>query len=83
MKLLSLDPVFVGQELAVFRDDRGTVHILDAYCPHLGANMAIGGRVKGSCLECPFHAWRFDGETGKCTDIPGARKSEYRSNQCI
>mmetsp|Transcript_15958 Transcript_15958/g.17717 ORF Transcript_15958/g.17717 Transcript_15958/m.17717 type:complete len:278 (+) Transcript_15958:249-1082(+) len=31
--------------------------------------MAIGGKVIGDCLECPFHGWRFDG-SGQCIDIP-------------
>lgn len=48
----------------------GEVYVLDAYCPHLGANMAIGGTVQGNCLECPFHKWRFSGETGACTSVP-------------
>ncbi len=34
-----------GQQLAVFRSHSGQVYVLDAYCPHLGANLACGGRV--------------------------------------
>lgn len=64
----------LGLNLAVFRDEGGVAHALDAYCPHMGANLAAGGRVKGDCLECPFHAWRFRGEDGKCTHIPYAEK---------
>lgn len=50
--------------------------MVDAYCPHLGADLAAGGRVVGSCIECPFHGWRFRGEDGKCTHIPYAGKGE-------
>ena len=60
----------LGENFAVFRTDKGTVRILDAYCPHLGANMAEGGRVKGDCLECPFHGWQFRGSDGQCDHIP-------------
>ena len=35
----------LGQNFAVFRDEGGKVHILDAYCAHLGANLAVGGKV--------------------------------------
>ncbi|XP_067948876.1 cholesterol 7-desaturase nvd-like [Watersipora subatra] len=63
-----------GLELAVFRDAFGEVYAVDAFCPHLGANMARGGIVKGSCLVCPFHAWEFSGIDGKCSHIPGAKK---------
>lgn len=33
---------------------------MDAYCPHLGAHLGIGGTVEGETLRCPFHAFRFD-----------------------
>lgn len=67
--------VALGENFAVFRNDRGEVKILDAYCPHLGANMAVGGVVRGNCLECPFHNWRFDGETGECSSVPYSEKT--------
>lgn len=35
----------LGQNFALFRDEEGKVHILDAYCAHLGANLAVGGKV--------------------------------------
>ncbi|EGI69506.1 3-chlorobenzoate-3,4-dioxygenase oxygenase subunit [Acromyrmex echinatior] len=69
----------LGENFAVFRTERGVVNILDAYCPHLGANMAEGGRVKGNCLECPFHSWTFRGEDGYCENIPYAEKAKKRA----
>ena len=62
--------------MAVFRSQSGEVHVVDAYCPHLGANMAAGGIVKGDCLECPFHGWLFNGDDGSCAHIPYAKKSK-------
>ena len=67
----------LGQNLAVFRDDKGEAYVLDAYCPHMGANIAVGGHVIGDCLECPFHGWQFRGSDGKVTKIPYADKSKY------
>ena len=64
----------LGQNLAVFRGSNGRVMTVDAYCPHLGANLAAGGVVKGNCIECPFHGWKFDGISGKCVDIPYEKK---------
>lgn len=60
----------LGEHLAVFRGEDGVAYILDAYCPHLGANIAVGGQVKGNCVQCPFHGWRFEGSTGKCVEVP-------------
>lgn len=37
----------LGQNFAIFRDEEGKVHVLDAYCSHLGANLGIGGKVRG------------------------------------
>ncbi|XP_015181168.1 PREDICTED: cholesterol 7-desaturase [Polistes dominula] len=64
----------LGENFAVFRTEKGIVKILDAYCPHLGANMGEGGRVRGECLECPFHKWLFCGDNGRCLDIPYTEK---------
>ncbi|CAG2056005.1 unnamed protein product, partial [Timema podura] len=64
----------LGENFAIFRTQEGVAHVLDAYCPHLGANMGVGGSVQGDCLECPFHSWRFSGVDGKCTSIPYSEK---------
>ncbi len=60
---------YFGRDLVVWRDDHGDHHVGDAYCPHLGAHLGIGGTVAGTELECPFHGWKFDGD-GACTSIP-------------
>lgn len=64
----------LGEHLAVFRGTDGAVYIVNAYCPHLGANLGIGGQVVGDCLQCPFHGWKFRGSDGKCTEIPYSDK---------
>ncbi|XP_064093402.1 cholesterol 7-desaturase nvd-like isoform X2 [Macrobrachium nipponense] len=70
----------LGEALAVFRGTDGEAHVVDAYCPHLGANMAVGGVVKGSSLECPFHGWQFDGIDGSCVHIPNCAKVPKTAN---
>lgn len=59
----------VGREFALFRGYDGVARCIDAYCIHLGANLAIGGKVIGSCIQCPFHQWTFNGH-GEATCIP-------------
>ena len=64
-----------GQELAVVRGATGQVYVLDAFCPHLGANLAAGGKVhqdggKQDCIRCPFHGWSFSLSDGHCAHIP-------------
>ncbi len=58
-----------GRDLVLFRSRSGQPFLLDAYCPHLGAHLGVGGRVMGESIRCPFHGWRFDG-TGQCVEIP-------------
>ena len=60
---------YFDEELVLYRGREGAPKVLDAYCPHLGAHLAEGGRVVGDTLRCPFHGWRFDG-TGLCVEIP-------------
>jgi phenylpropionate dioxygenase-like ring-hydroxylating dioxygenase large terminal subunit len=60
---------YFGEELAIFRTRSGRVHVLDAYCAHLGAHLAEGGRVQGECIRCPFHGWEYD-SSGRCAKIP-------------
>jgi nitrite reductase/ring-hydroxylating ferredoxin subunit len=57
-----------GQRLVLFRGADGQVRALDAFCPHMGTDLAIG-KVVGNTLRCFFHHWRFDGE-GQCVDVP-------------
>jgi nitrite reductase/ring-hydroxylating ferredoxin subunit len=58
------------RDLVLYRAADGTPHVMDAHCPHLGAHLAVGGRVEDGCLRCPFHGWKFDGASGTCVDIP-------------
>jgi phenylpropionate dioxygenase-like ring-hydroxylating dioxygenase large terminal subunit len=59
-----------GKDMALWRGEDGQPRMIDAYCKHLGAHMGVGGKVHGNLLECPFHAWRYDGEEGTVKDIP-------------
>jgi phenylpropionate dioxygenase-like ring-hydroxylating dioxygenase large terminal subunit len=60
---------YFDEELVLFRTREGRAAALDAYCAHLGAHLAEGGRVIGDSIRCPFHGWQFDAH-GRCTRIP-------------
>ena len=57
------------RELALYRTRSGVPVLQDAFCPHLGANLGVEGRVIGESIRCPFHGWRF-GSDGECKEIP-------------
>ena len=61
---------YLGRDLVLFRGEDGAARVFDAYCPHLGANLGVGGRVCGDGIACPFHGWRFDGG-GQLVEVPG------------
>lgn len=47
-------------EIVAWRDQRGTLHVGPATCPHLGADLATGTVACGG-LVCPWHGLRLEG----------------------
>lgn len=71
---------YFGKDLVIYRGDNNKVHIVDAYCPHLGAHLGkAGAAIIGNNIRCPFHHWQFD-ETGKCVEVP---YSEPQPKACL
>jgi len=50
--------VEAGRKIAVYRDERGTVHRRSAVCPHLGC--IVAWNPAASSWDCPCHGSRFD-----------------------
>lgn len=55
---------FLDGRVVVFRSTSGTAQVLSAYCPHLGADLAVG-EVQGDTIRCAFHHWQYD-QNGVC-----------------
>jgi 3-ketosteroid 9alpha-monooxygenase subunit A len=62
-----------GKKLVLYRAEGGEARVFDAHCPHLGADLGVGGKVEGDSIRCPFHGWRF-GEGGRCVEVPYAKR---------
>src|SRR5262249_48331115 len=58
----------LGEELVIFRDDKGRFGLLGRSCPHRGTDLAYG-RLEDGGLRCAFHGWLFDIE-GQCLETP-------------
>jgi len=74
---LQSEPVkirMLGQDFVLFRDSDGETHCLSNTCIHRGASLAHG-KIKGDCIECPYHGWRFKGLDGSCVKIPSLGKT--------
>ena len=63
---------YFGTKLVAYRGEDNQVHILDGYCPHMGADLTLGC-VEGNSIRCPFHSWRW-GADGVCDEIPYAKR---------
>ncbi len=61
-----------GTRLVVFQGADGKLNALDAFCRHMGGNLA-DGRIVGDTIACPFHDWRWAGD-GRCAAVPYARR---------
>ena len=62
---------YFGKDMVFYRGESGTPHLVDAYCPHMGAHLGRnttsyivrdGEQVQGESIRCPFHGWRFGPE---------------------
>lgn len=60
---------FFDRKLVAFRNPDGSASVLDAVCPHMGAELGVGGAMDEGGVRCPYHHWRF-GPDGRCNDIP-------------
>jgi glycine/D-amino acid oxidase-like deaminating enzyme/nitrite reductase/ring-hydroxylating ferredoxin subunit len=59
-----------GRKIAIYRDERGTVHRRSAVCPHLGC--IVAWNPAASTWDCPCHGSRFD-RFGAVFNGPSAR----------
>ncbi|MEU1549868.1 Rieske 2Fe-2S domain-containing protein [Nocardia sp. NPDC005745] len=58
-----------GEDIVFYRGASGKLIAMGAYCPHQGAALAVGGKVEGDCIRCPFHGWAWDAD-GNNADVP-------------
>ncbi|MEW6464004.1 Rieske 2Fe-2S domain-containing protein [Ectopseudomonas khazarica] len=61
-----------GTRLVAFASRDGKINILDAYCPHMGADLSHG-TIENDHVVCPFHHWKYDAG-GKCVEVPYCKR---------
>lgn len=57
----------LGVDVVLWQSEDG-IHAWQDLCVHRGTKLSMG-QLKGGCLACPYHGWRYD-ETGQCVHIP-------------
>lgn len=58
----------LGEDLVLFRNDDGSLGLIDRRCAHRGADLSLG-RLEDGGLRCYFHGWLFSAG-GSCLDTP-------------
>ena len=58
-----------NEEFAIYRGEDGRVRLVQPRCPHRGAKLSIGW-VIGNSIQCAYHGWAYDGDSGACLRQP-------------
>jgi len=73
---IAVDKTITGtaDNIALLRDDDGTVWALDDTCSHEEASLAEGW-VEGGYVECPLHSSKFCLKSGEVQGLPATRNT--------
>jgi len=63
-------------EIVLFRGDDGQVRALENRCPHRRVPLSLGKIKPGGRIQCGYHGWTYDGDSGACVVIPNLRPNE-------
>jgi phthalate 4,5-dioxygenase len=66
----------LGEDFVAFRDSYGKVGILDEYCCHRSASLALG-RVEEGGIRCIYHGWKFAAD-GTVMDTPNVVDPRFK-----
>lgn len=73
-KPLSVD---IGEQpIVLWRDKNGIARALEDRCPHRRAPLSRGCIRDNGSLQCGYHGWSYDGETGRLTEIPNMKDKQ-------
>ena len=62
--------VLYDEQVALSRDEQGSLHAVSSVCTHLGCDVEWNGEAK--CWDCPCHGSRF-GPAGEVLRGPATR----------
>lgn len=70
-----------GERYALYRDGLGVVRIVEDRCPHRRAPLSLGRITPQGDIQCGYHGWTFNGESGELCGFPNLAPGE-RLPQC-
>ncbi len=59
----------LGEDLVLYRNERGQPGLLALHCPHRGTSLEFG-HIEDGGLRCCYHGWLFDTD-GRVLETPG------------
>jgi 5,5'-dehydrodivanillate O-demethylase len=59
----------LGEDLTLFRDQRGRLGVIERRCAHRCADLAMFGRPEEDGIRCSFHGWKYEA-SGACIEQP-------------
>jgi nitrite reductase/ring-hydroxylating ferredoxin subunit len=65
--------VDIGDQPIVLWRDKGIVRALEDRCPHRRAPLSLGCILASGAIQCGYHGWTYDGESGRLVDIPNLK----------
>jgi len=72
----AIEKQIMARKVAVFNHE-GRLIGMESECKHMRASLTRGGAIAGRELTCAWHGWKYDIETGECTNNPGFRLKTY------
>ena len=74
LKPLSAD--IADQPIVLWRDKQGVARALEDRCPHRRAPLSLGCIRESGWIQCGYHGWTYDGETGRLKEIPNLKDKQ-------
>src|SRR5580698_5671485 len=64
------------QPLVLWRDKAGVARALEDRCPHRRAPLSRGCIRDNGWIQCGYHGWSYDGESGRLLEIPNMKNEQ-------
>src|SRR5665213_874843 len=63
----------MGEVFTLYRGTDNRPRLVAARCAHRCALLHTGW-VEGGEIRCMYHGWKYDGDTGRCTEMPAEKQ---------
>jgi nitrite reductase/ring-hydroxylating ferredoxin subunit len=64
------------QPVVLWRDAAGVARALEDRCPHRRAPLSLGCVRDNGWIQCGYHGWSYDGESGRLKEIPNMKDDQ-------